>query len=224
MSHQFTQKELLELELQLSNPTGEKGIEVAQKMYDGNFGMTKLAIDSLHIQPKNSILEIGHGNCEHLPYVLNKALQVSYTGLEISKTMQQIAIKNLNNLVTSLNVNFDVFNGEFIPYKENTFDRIYTINTLYFWKKPQDFLQQIATVLKPNGIFVIAFASKKFMEKLPFVKDRFRLYSKGDFKQLIEKSNLTIVDTIQDKDEVKSKTNEDVTRERLFFILSKNNG
>lgn len=223
MSHQFTQKELLELELQLSNPTGEKGIEVAQKMHEGNFGMTKLAVDLLHIQPKNSILEIGHGSCEHLPYVLNKALQVSYTGLEISKTMQQIAIKNLSNLVTSLNVNFDVFDGETIPYRENTFDRIFTVNTLYFWKKPQDFLQQIATILKPNGIFVIAFASKNFIEKLPFVKDRFKLYSKDDFKQLIEKSNFTIVDTIQDKDEVKSKTNEDVTRERLFFILSKKN-
>lgn len=224
MSKQFTTEELLELELQLSNPTGKKGVEVAQKMHEGNFGMTKLAVNLLNIKQQNSILEIGHGSCEHLPYILNKAPKVSYTGLEISKTMQQEAIKNLNNLVTSLNVNFDLFDGDNIPYKAKIFDKIFTVNTLYFWKNPHDFLQQIATILKPNGVFVVAFASKKFMEKLPFVKDKFRLYSKDDFKQLIEKSNFTIVDTIQDKDEVKSKTNEDVTRERLFFILSKNDG
>lgn len=55
MARKFTKKELIELENQLSNPSGEKGKEVAKKMYESNFSMIKATIDCLNIQPKNGI-------------------------------------------------------------------------------------------------------------------------------------------------------------------------
>lgn len=221
MKTKFTKKELLELEVQLSNPTGKKGIEVAKKMHERNFSMTKSTIDMLDIQPNNKILEIGHGNCEHLSYILKQKQNISYTGLEISETMQKMAQQKLKNLITSLTVNFDLYDGKNIMYPSNSFDRIFTVNTIYFWKKPDFLLNQIARVLKPKGRLVITFANKDFMKKLPFVKDKFELYDKISFQKLLKETSFHIEDCIENKEEILSKTNEKVIRNFLFYILKK---
>ena len=46
--------------------------------------MTRQAINSLNILDGEQVLELGHGNCAHLSYVLKHNKNVQYYGLEIS--------------------------------------------------------------------------------------------------------------------------------------------
>ena len=86
-----TDKELQELASQLKCPNGIKGVEVADLMNETNISMTLHSIDRLNLLDNDSILELGHGNCAHLPYVLQQKKNLTYHGLEISELMYKEA-------------------------------------------------------------------------------------------------------------------------------------
>lgn len=217
----FTPEELNQLEENLKHPKGEAGVEVARNMNENNISMTRSAISSLPIKDKDLILEIGHGNCAHLTEVLSQADQLKYSGLDISETMfEQAQILN-EKFVSSGAASFHLYDGEIIPFEDNMYDQILTVNTLYFWNDPSSFLGEIKRVLKPGGYFSIAFADKKFMDKLPFVRDKFKLYDQQSFEILCEKVEFDLLEIRSYDETVVSKTGEEVERSYLVGVLTK---
>jgi len=213
--------DLKELAKQLGNPEGETGIEVANMMNATNIGMTKHAIESLNLSSNDCVLELGHGNCGHLSYLMKQAENLKYFGLEISELMQQEAIKSNQNYIENNSANFRLYNGTEIPFDDESFDKIFTVNTLYFWQNPDLLLNEIYRVLKPNGILALTFADKSFMEKLPFTNFGFNLYSLKDAEELLKKNRFKILNSISQTEQVFSKTNEMVNR-TFFTVVVKN--
>lgn len=212
--------DLKELAKQLGNPEGKMGIEVANTMNATNIGMTKHAIECLNLGKNNFVLELGHGNCGHLPFLMTQAENLKYFGLEISELMQTEAIKSHQNYIENNSAEFELYNGTEIPFDDERFDKIFTVNTLYFWQNPNLLLNEIYRVLKPNGIFALTFADKSFMEKLPFTNFGFNLYSLKDAEEFLQKNNFKIIETIPQTEQVISKTNEMVDR-TFFTVLAK---
>ncbi|TCI85853.1 class I SAM-dependent methyltransferase [Tenacibaculum sp. M341] len=213
-----TTHDLLKIEQQLSNPKGIEGIQMGEKMHERNFSMTKASFDTLNLVNDDHVLEIGHGNCSHLEYVFSLAENITYHGIEISETMYLEAKKQQKNTNSSY---FKLYDGIIIPYASNSFDKIATINTIYFWRKPKLFLNEISRVLRLNGTCSICFADKSFMEKLPFVKEKFTLYNKDSFEQLILNTDLHIASIHEKKEEAISKTGDKLERKYNIVILKK---
>ena len=209
--------DLKELAKQLGNPAGKIGIEVANMMNATNIGMTKHAIESLNLSKNDIVLELGHGNCGHLPFLMNQAENLKYFGLEISELMQTEAIKSNQNYIENNSAKFELYSGTEIPFDDAGFDKIFTVNTLYFWKNPDFLLNEIYRVLKPNNIFALTFADKSFMEKLPFTSFGFNLYNLKDAEELLQKNDFKIIESISQTEQVFSKTNEMVNR--TFFTV-----
>lgn len=217
----MTPEELKEIESQLSFPNGENGIRVANMMNETNIGMTLSTIKSLNIKSNNIVLEIGHGNCAHLFETLKQAKNIQFFGCEISKTMQEEAIRVNKNLSQQNSIDFQLYNGENIPFQDANFDRIMTVNTIYFWKETTTFLKEIHRVLKPKGVFVLTFAKKEFMEELPFIKDKFQLFDNQKVKELIQKTDFELVEILNKEDTVKSKSGALVHRKYSVVVLKK---
>lgn len=221
MKKQLTKKELKELESQLGCPTGEKGKEVAKNMNESNIDMTLASLDALKLRDENTVLEIGHGNCGHLNQVLKQAENINYFGLEISETMLNEAKRINATVLTKNNVTFQVYDGENLPFKNNTFDKIFTVNTLYFWQQPIKMLNEIGRVLKIDGVFALTFAQKEFMKTIPFVKNKFNLFDTVGLKKIISKSNFSLEKIIDHKKWVKSKDGKLVNRHYSVVVLKK---
>ncbi len=211
--------DLKELAKQLGNPEGETGIEVANMMNATNIGMTKHAIESLNISENDAVLELGHGNCGHLPLLMNQHKDLNYFGLEISELMQQEAKRLNQNFIENNKADFQLYNGTEIPFDSENFDKIFTVNTLYFWQNPDLLLNEIHRVLKPNGIFALTFADKSFMEKLPFTPFGFNLYHLEEVHELLQQNHFKIIESISQTEQVISKTNELVNR-TFFSVLA----
>lgn len=210
-------KELLKkLATQLSCPQNEEGIEVANMMHDSNIGMTRKTIAALEITAGDLILELGHGNCKHLSEILSQAENTSYYGLEISELMKKQAAENNVAATQGNRASFHLYNGNKIPFSDNTFDKILTVNTIYFWENPEAFIQEIYRVLKPKGHFAIGFADKDFMESLPFTAYGFDLYSKEKAYSLAEVAGFKVIDISSFTEKIRSKTGDEV--ERLFYV------
>jgi ubiquinone/menaquinone biosynthesis C-methylase UbiE len=215
------EKDLIELSGQLMNPNGEKGIEIANMMNETNRGMTVSSINNLQLKEGNCILEIGHGNAGHLNYLFEQAPNLSYKGIDISDLMIQEAGRINESLVQKGSAEFIHYNGMDIPFENDSFDSVFTVNTLYFWRNPNAFLKEIVRIMKVGGHFSLTFAEAAFMEKLPFTKFNFTLYTIEKVKQLIEKTNLKIVKIDSKKEEVKSKTGDLIEREFVTILSTK---
>ncbi len=67
---------------------------------------------------------------------LKQAKNIRFFGLEISKTMQQEAESINKNLLNQAHIEFQLYDGKTISFQDNSFDRIMTVNTVYFWENP----------------------------------------------------------------------------------------
>ncbi|MCT3728448.1 class I SAM-dependent methyltransferase [Elizabethkingia anophelis] len=201
----------------LANPQGEKGIEIAEMMDATNISMTMESVAALELDDSNRILEIGHGNAGHLEQLLKLADDLNYTGLDISETMRDHAQRK--NIKFENQSQFFVYDGQNIPFGEQSFDKIFTVNTLYFWKEPNAFLEEIYRVLRNNGTFVLTFGNKDFMSNLPFTQYGFQLYDTEDVEKLIAKSQFVQVKLLQKEEWIPGKTGDGPVK-RNYTILT----
>lgn len=211
------EKDLKILAQNLGNPQGEKGIEIGEMMNATNIGMTLESIKTLLIEDGEQILEIGHGNAGHLKSILNKAKDLKYTGIDISETMNKEA-QNMNEEFKD-QAEFILYEGKKLPFEDEVFDKIFTVNTVYFWENPVDFLNEIYRVLKDNGTFVLTFAQKKFMEKLPFTAYDFKLYNNDELEEIISQSHFKRMKISEKEEEIKSKTGDELIK-RIYTVLT----
>lgn len=204
----------------LANPQGKKGIEIGEMMNATNIGMTMESIQTLLIEDNESILEIGHGNADHVKSILNKAANIQYTGIDISETMHQEAIRR--NAAFEDQADFVLYEGEKLPFEDKTFDKIFTVNTVYFWEHPVEYLNEIYRVLKDKGTFVLTFGQRNFMEKLPFTQFNFKLYSNSEMEEMISKSNFKRMKISEREEQIKSKTSQKtITRNYTILTIKK---
>lgn len=212
---------------QLRNPKGQEGVKTAVRMSENNAFMITSCIDSLDLKAEEKVLEIGPGGGLHLPYMFQKESSVQYHGVDISETMIEMASENNSSLIESGFVKFQLVtnNNGFpaLPFEDNSFDKIFTVNTIYFWDNAVEQAKELYRALKPKGQIAVCFATADFMEQLPFTKYGFHLYSLAEAILLFEKAGFNNIKTEQQKEWIENTVNGNI--ERVFTILTatKNN-
>ncbi|QLE02087.1 class I SAM-dependent methyltransferase [Galbibacter sp. BG1] len=210
---------LKDIESQLRCPSGEKGVEMGEMMHESNLGMTLAAIKALFLKENDVVLELGHGNAKHVPALLEEYPYIKYYGLDISETMYIEAVKHTKSLGSR--VEFKMYEGDTLPFNDNSFNKIFTVNTIYFWESPVSMLTELFRVLKPDGLLSIVFAQKKFMEQLPFVQNAFKLYNNKLFEALVSKSAFEILEFQDLSEGLLTNTGDEVSRDFAVYVLKK---
>lgn len=173
---------------QLSCPEGEEGEQVALEMNRSNINMIHTTLQNLPCHSDMDILEIGPGNGAHLTYLFSLFPHVHYTGLERSHSMLQACKRICAANLTSYNTRFVLSESDTLPFENESFDALFSVNTLYFWKEPLTYLTDCFRVLKKGGTLHISFGDKGYMEQLPFTPFGFQLYYPADVLRLFEQS------------------------------------
>ncbi|MGJ1196431.1 class I SAM-dependent methyltransferase [Sphingobacterium spiritivorum] len=223
MSKIYTEEELKEIAHQLANPNGEFGLVIADNMNENNIGMTLETIKNIGLNDNDQLLELGHGNCGHLQLILQQARSIHYSGLEISSTMHQQASADHRAEVAQRQATFRLYDGLHIPFQDEQFDKIMSVNTLYFWEDIPALLAEIRRVLKPDGCVAITFADRAFMETLPFTKFGFNLFDLDKFKTAIAESSFIMKSALKRAEYVNSKMGDPVLREYWIALLTPEN-
>ncbi len=180
-----------ELARQLRKPEGPQGHEVAKWMEMGNAFLTELSYKHAQFQPDENILEIGIGNGNFLPSIKAQIGSGKLVGLDYSEFMVEAAKQNNAD---HLSQGFQIVHGALphMPLENNSFDKVISINTLYFWDEPSTYLEDIKRVLTPTGKLILGFRTKESVEGLPFSQYGFTLYSLEEAKAFLTQEELTI--------------------------------
>lgn len=214
----LTETELKQLAANLRCPEGNAGIKAGEIMNATNSGIISNTIATLGISPNDSILEIGPGNGRHVHEIAAIAPGIKYKGIDISEIMVAEASTQFAN---NSNVSFSLSNGKSIPFEKNIFDKVFTVNTIYFWEDAPAYLYEIIRVMKPGAQFSIGFIPKRIMQKIPFAKYGFNLYSEAWVRNLLVSSGLKIVSEQTEKEFVTSNTGEQIEREYVITTAKK---
>ena len=205
----------------LGRPADQNGKTLVPSIFEGNWGMILDSVAALGIKRKHRILELGPGNGAHLYLLLRQASELKYFGLDISETTVEEAKRLNSTFLASKNALFSCYDGKNIPYVQNLFDRILTVNTIYFWKDPLEFLNELHRVLKPGGKCVISFIEGNCMAEFDFVDDAFTLYDVSKFIRLVAATPFKNIDAQTRSEKVKTESGVEVVHEFLVITLQK---
>lgn len=213
MSEELNENHLREIAAQLSCPTGDRGLKTAENMAINNGGMTSLAIAAIGLVQDDVVLEIGPGNGSHVPGLLKGFKHVLYYGVDISELMITEARK-LNAGIES--ADFSLSDGERLNFADGFFSKVFTVNTIYFWKDVPEYLKEIFRVLKPGGLFSVVFGSKEFMVSLAFTKYGFKLYNARQVSQQLTGAGFKHITIARSTEQVRSNGGGMVNREVII--------
>lgn len=188
----MNEEELKEMASQLRKPEGETGIKTGEWMNTGNLHINKDTLKTLNAGKEDTILEIGMGNGFFVNEILQHKPLVKYTGCDFSDVMVWEAEKHNSEWIKKGQAVFLHTNINSLPLENETFDKIFTINTIYFWEDEKNVLAELKRILKPGGIVIIALRPKRQMLHYPFIKYGFNLFSKEDVVLALTKAGFSI--------------------------------
>jgi SAM-dependent methyltransferase len=136
--------------------------------------MNALALDALALQPGERFLEIGFGGGALLRSAREAGAAVS--GVDVSKAMVERAR------------GFDVHlaSAEALPFVDGAFDKVASLNSLYFWADPKAPLAELARVVRPGGRLLIGFEPAAELRRYPGHVYGFRLFEVAEVRALME--------------------------------------
>lgn len=114
-------------------------------------------LDALDLRAGNRVLEVGSGTGHALREAARRAAPGHVVGVDVSELMADLA-RRLNH-AAALRGEVEVRAGdiEALDLDGATFDRIFSVNCIYFWRDAEGVLAKLASALSPGGKLVLAF-------------------------------------------------------------------
>jgi ubiquinone/menaquinone biosynthesis C-methylase UbiE len=186
---------------QARKPTGIFGRFYMSRVFEkGNAELNDLMYETLSVRENDHILEIGFGTGTLIKKIAAHLDNGFVEGIDFSKSMVVIAQKKNRKYINNGKVKIHLGDFDEALFDDNYFDKIFSVNTIYFWKNPDTTISKICRILKPGGKLFIGFHDKSEMEKMPLNRDVFQYYSAHDITQLLSiDGSLTNIDIISKK-------------------------
>lgn len=186
------------LAAQLKKPEGENGRRVAENMNASNSLINLHTIGHLQLAAGDAVLEIGMGNGFFCKDVVQWQPDVTYTGCDFSPLMIAEATAFNQLWIEAERASFYECEACAMPFTNNSFDKVFTVNTIYFWEQPLAELAEIYRVLQHGGKLAIAQRTRESMQQLPFTAYGFQLYEAPEVEQLLQQAGFTGIYTVQE--------------------------
>lgn len=205
---------------QLRRPSGMLANKVGNKMNESNGFLNDFTIKTMQLTDNESILEIGFGNGKFFDKIFSNANNLKISGLDFSPEMVKIAASNNPSAVSSGKLTLRFGSSDKIPFPDNSFDKVFCINVIYFWEQPADHLKEIHRVLKHGGKFYTSIRAKENMIQMPFVQYGFNVYAPEEWITKLEANSLHFVRTQKTENEPDAEFNGQVYKVESLCIVA----
>ena len=205
---------------QLRKPSGFLAGKVSNKMNEVNEVIYDFALESMNIIDNDDVLETGFGNGKFFNKLFAKATDLKIWGIDFSKDMVALAKRNNQSFLKQSKLNLQFGSSDNLPFPDNSFDKVFCINVIYFWDQPHKHLKEVHRVLKPDGSFFAAIRSKETFSHLPAEEYGFHLYNEDEWKRVLEQNNYTIT-AVTKRKEAKAKADDHLVQHEILCFEAK---
>jgi SAM-dependent methyltransferase len=186
---------------QFGNPRGLVGKICCVVMNQFNKKLYGKVSDTVIKHSGRIMLDVGVGN-GYLEKMLSEKSDLMIRGIDISEDMIKNATKRNHAAVQQGRVELALGNCCDLPFPDESFDVVTSINTIYFWPDTIQGLSEIRRVLKGDGIFVNAVYTQEWLKRVSYTKKGFQFFSKEDYISDGKKagfSNVILEDIVRGK-------------------------
>jgi ubiquinone/menaquinone biosynthesis C-methylase UbiE len=193
-----------------ANPNGIGGKIATKLMNIMNQKQYKTLLKKIELKPNNIILDIGFGNGYMINVLFRQNIPIIIYGIDISGDMLNSAVSRNKQKIDNGSLKLFVESIGKTSFEKDLFDKIYTINTVYFWNDLEKCFSEIKRILKPNGIFFNLIYTKDKLDETIFSKYGFNKYSVKEMEDMTKENGMEIIETIE------------IVENKSYCIISKN--
>ncbi len=158
-----------------------------------NRAVIESSLSRIKIEPQHSVLEIGFGGGSALALVAKRLTTGTVTGVDLSPDMVRKAEYQFRREIADGRIRVQLGDIAALPFESESFDRVFTINTIYFWQDTLQCFLEIKRVLKPGGQALVALRSRENMQRVAFTQHGFRLFSPDEVQPYMAQAGFTHV-------------------------------
>src|SRR5438477_4552446 len=123
-----------------------------ESMERGHRPVGEQAIARMQVSPDARVLDVGCGSGWATRLLAEYAFNGRVTGIDISDEMVRLARESSRS---SAHVDFEVASAEQLPFNDNEFTHVFSMESLYYYRNIPKALSEIHRVLKAGGLFVV---------------------------------------------------------------------
>ena len=135
-------------------PKGFLGRCMLRFMNYGHAPLTNWGLDHVEFSDGMVMLDIGCGGGATLKRLLKRSPEGMVYGIDISEE-SVVKAKNVNKQLLNKQVFVRQGSADSLPWKDQKFDVVTAVETVYFWPNLPQCFQEVKRVLKPGGQFAI---------------------------------------------------------------------
>ncbi|MBT2636728.1 class I SAM-dependent methyltransferase [Bacillus sp. ISL-39] len=149
------------IDSQYKTPRGIIGAYIGEKMVRQHKTETNWSLELMNIQKGDRLLELGCGAGYAIKLIFERNLAEEIVGLDISPTIIRSARIRNKKAINEKRVKLVEANFNKLPFHNENFNTVFSIQTIYFWTDIATTLSEIFRVLKPKGIVILTFSDGK---------------------------------------------------------------
>lgn len=138
-----------------AKPQGAAGELMLARMNESHAAVTEWGLSLVSPAPDAAVLDIGCGGGATLRRLAMRVPQGHVTGLDYSPVSVACSQAHNAELVNAGRLEVRQGSVEDMPFSDATFDLITTVESFYFWPRPQENLREVLRVLKEGGTFLL---------------------------------------------------------------------
>ena len=171
---------------QARRPSGLFGRLVMSLVFDkGNAFLNDFVLDAMKVQRNDRILEVGCGT-GRLIHEMARTVEGGFIeGIDFSDEMVAVARKRNRRLIERGRVQITKGDFDDTSREREPFDKACSVNTVYFWPRPEVTARRFADVLVPGGLIALAFEDIKQLRSRKLSAEVFRLYEVQEICDLL---------------------------------------
>jgi len=176
---------------QFHKPTGLFGRIATFTMNRQNQAQYRGVERALALEEPDTVLEIGFGN----GYLLERFASrygCRLFGVDISEDMIELVARRCRQLIADGQVSLVLGDAQDTGLESASFDKVYTINTIYFWSDLEAGLAEIRRVLKPGGVLALGFYPKETLDRVAIATHGYHKYHLEELVGSIEQAGFVV--------------------------------
>jgi arsenite methyltransferase len=185
---------------QYANPSGLFGRFITGFLLNrANAQSNQLVFSALDIAEDSRVLEIGFGGGDLLFKIVEAIGSGSVYGVDPSAAMLKMAEHKKRQCRNPLALQLQASRAESLPFDDAQFDRVCSVNTVYFWPDLGKCFSEMERISRVGGIVVIGLGSADRLQQAGYSDQGFILYSVDAVRQALLACHFKAIDEIEVK-------------------------
>lgn len=148
--------------------------------------LTMLPCGSFFLESGDDTLEVGFGGGYLLGEVLAQKKHGLVAGIDVSEAMTDRCRRRYRRQLLSGKLEIQCASVNAIPYQDERFAKVYSVNSLFYWPDVRQGLQECWRVMRHGGLLVLVFTSSASLEGKSFAQHGLTLYDGADIALILK--------------------------------------